>query len=39
VNGELKEKGYRVLHLEREYTPGPDNQLMNRLAAFQKCYR
>jgi benzoyl-CoA reductase/2-hydroxyglutaryl-CoA dehydratase subunit BcrC/BadD/HgdB len=36
VNGELKEKGYRVLHLEREYTPGPDSQLMNRLAAFSE---
>jgi benzoyl-CoA reductase/2-hydroxyglutaryl-CoA dehydratase subunit BcrC/BadD/HgdB len=36
VHGELKEKGYRVLHLEREYTPGPDNQLMNRLAAFSE---
>ena len=36
VNNELKEKGYRVLHLEREYTPGPDNQLMNRLAAFSE---
>ncbi len=36
VNGELKEKGNRVLHLEREFTPGPDNQLMNRLAAFSE---
>ena len=36
VNGELKEKGHRVLHLEREFTPGPDNQLMNRLAAFSE---
>ncbi len=36
VNGELKEKGIRVLHLEREFTPGPDHQLMNRLAAFSE---
>ena len=36
VNEALKEKGYRVLHLEREFTPGPDNQLMNRLAAFSE---
>lgn len=36
VNGELKDKGMRVLHLEREFTPGPDHQLMNRLAAFSE---
>ncbi len=36
VNGALKEKGARVLHLEREFTPGPDHQLMNRLAAFSE---
>jgi benzoyl-CoA reductase/2-hydroxyglutaryl-CoA dehydratase subunit BcrC/BadD/HgdB len=36
VNGELKEKGNRVLHLEREFTPGPDHQLMNRLSAFSE---
>jgi benzoyl-CoA reductase/2-hydroxyglutaryl-CoA dehydratase subunit BcrC/BadD/HgdB len=36
VNDELKEKGNRVIHLEREFTPGPDNQLMNRLAAFSE---
>lgn len=36
VNGELKQKGHRVLHLEREFTPGPDNQLMNRLEAFSE---
>lgn len=36
VNGELKDKGTRVLHLEREFTPGPDHQLMNRLAAFSE---
>ncbi|MBN2159018.1 MAG: 2-hydroxyacyl-CoA dehydratase [Spirochaetes bacterium] len=36
VNGELKDKGYRVLHLEREFTPGPDNQLINRLSAFSE---
>jgi benzoyl-CoA reductase/2-hydroxyglutaryl-CoA dehydratase subunit BcrC/BadD/HgdB len=36
VNGALKEKGCRVLHVERDYTPGPDSQLMNRLAAFSE---
>lgn len=36
VNNELKDKGIRVLHLEREFTPGPDHQLMNRLAAFSE---
>ncbi|HNW28061.1 MAG TPA: 2-hydroxyacyl-CoA dehydratase family protein [Spirochaetota bacterium] len=36
VNGELKDKGIRILHLEREFTPGPDHQLMNRLAAFSE---
>jgi benzoyl-CoA reductase/2-hydroxyglutaryl-CoA dehydratase subunit BcrC/BadD/HgdB len=36
VNGSLKEKGYRVLHLEHEFTPGPDHQLMNRLEAFSE---
>ncbi|MFO8048386.1 MAG: 2-hydroxyacyl-CoA dehydratase family protein [Desulfosudaceae bacterium] len=34
VNKALKEKGGRVLHLEREYTPEPDQQLTTRLAAF-----
>ncbi|MFP4445837.1 MAG: 2-hydroxyacyl-CoA dehydratase, partial [Desulfosudaceae bacterium] len=34
VNNALKEKGYRVLHLEREYTAAPDQQLSTRLTAF-----
>jgi len=34
VNNALKEKGCRVLHVEREYTPTPDNQMATRLAAF-----
>jgi len=36
VNNELKAKGHRVLHVEREFTPGPDHQLMNRLEAFSE---
>jgi benzoyl-CoA reductase/2-hydroxyglutaryl-CoA dehydratase subunit BcrC/BadD/HgdB len=36
VNARLKEKGCRVLHVEREYGPGPDSQLMNRLEAFSE---
>ncbi len=34
VNNELREKGYRVLHLEREFTPVTDHQVMNRITAF-----
>lgn len=34
VNSALKEKGCRVLHVEREYTPTPDNQMATRLDAF-----
>jgi benzoyl-CoA reductase/2-hydroxyglutaryl-CoA dehydratase subunit BcrC/BadD/HgdB len=31
----IKEKGYNVIHLERDYTPA-DNQLLTRLEAFQE---
>lgn len=34
VNSALKAKGCRVLHVEREFSPTPDNQLATRLAAF-----
>ncbi|MEW6079892.1 MAG: 2-hydroxyacyl-CoA dehydratase family protein [Thermodesulfobacteriota bacterium] len=34
VNNALKSRGYRVLHVEREYTATPDNPLATRLAAF-----
>jgi benzoyl-CoA reductase/2-hydroxyglutaryl-CoA dehydratase subunit BcrC/BadD/HgdB len=31
----LKEKGYNVMHLERDYTPS-DNQMLTRLEAFKE---
>jgi benzoyl-CoA reductase/2-hydroxyglutaryl-CoA dehydratase subunit BcrC/BadD/HgdB len=31
----IKEKGYNVIHLERDYTPA-DNQLLTRLEAFKE---
>ena len=34
VNKALKKKGHRVFHLEREFTPMMDQQVMNRLSAF-----
>lgn len=34
VNNEIREKGYKVLHLEREFTPVMDHQVMNRITAF-----
>lgn len=34
VNNALKAKGYKVIHLERDFTPAADQQLANRLAAF-----
>lgn len=34
VNNELRAKGYKVLHLEREFSPAFDQQVMNRIAAF-----
>jgi len=34
VNKALKEKGYNVIHLERDFSPAADQQLANRLAAF-----
>ena len=36
TNEELKNKGCRVLHLEREFTPKPDGQLAGRLASFSE---
>ena len=34
VNEEIREKGYRVLQLEREYSPAMDQQVINRITAF-----
>lgn len=34
VNNELRAKGYKVLHLEREFSPALDQQVINRLSAF-----
>ncbi len=34
VNNELRSNGYKVLHLEREFSPAFDQQVMNRIAAF-----
>jgi benzoyl-CoA reductase/2-hydroxyglutaryl-CoA dehydratase subunit BcrC/BadD/HgdB len=34
VNNELRGKGYKVLHLEREFTPSFDEQVKNRITAF-----
>ena len=34
VNNALKAKGYKVIHLERDFSPAADQQLANRLAAF-----
>ncbi len=35
VNG-LKDKGYKVIHLEREFSPSVDHQLITRLEAFRE---
>jgi benzoyl-CoA reductase/2-hydroxyglutaryl-CoA dehydratase subunit BcrC/BadD/HgdB len=32
----IKEKGYAVIHLERDYTPAADNQLLTRLESFKE---
>ena len=32
----IKEKGYAVIHLERDYTPAVDNQLLTRLESFKE---
>jgi len=32
----IREKGYKVIHLERDYTPAVDNQLLTRLEAFKE---
>ena len=34
VNNALKSKGYKVIHLERDFSPAADQQLANRLEAF-----
>ena len=34
VNNALKSKGYKVIHLERDFSPAADQQLANRLMAF-----
>lgn len=34
VNNALKSRGYKVIHLEREFSPTADQQLANRLMAF-----
>jgi benzoyl-CoA reductase/2-hydroxyglutaryl-CoA dehydratase subunit BcrC/BadD/HgdB len=34
VNNDLKAKGYKVIHLERDFSPAADQQLTNRLMAF-----
>lgn len=34
VNNALKEKGHKLIYLEREYTPVKDQQLITRLMAF-----
>ena len=36
VNNALKDKGYKVIHLERDFSPAADQQLANRLMAFVK---
>ncbi|PKL37840.1 MAG: hypothetical protein CVV44_16030 [Spirochaetae bacterium HGW-Spirochaetae-1] len=36
VNKAIKDAGFRVLHLEREFTALPDQQLVNRLMAFNE---
>jgi benzoyl-CoA reductase/2-hydroxyglutaryl-CoA dehydratase subunit BcrC/BadD/HgdB len=34
VNNDLKARGYKVIHLERDFSPAADQQLTNRLMAF-----
>ena len=34
VNNELKSHGYKLIHVEREFTPVSDHQIINRLSAF-----
>jgi benzoyl-CoA reductase/2-hydroxyglutaryl-CoA dehydratase subunit BcrC/BadD/HgdB len=36
VNAALQEKGYRLIHLERDYAPVPGAQIVNRLTAFNE---
>jgi benzoyl-CoA reductase/2-hydroxyglutaryl-CoA dehydratase subunit BcrC/BadD/HgdB len=34
INNDLKARGYKVIHLERDFSPAADQQLTNRLMAF-----
>jgi len=34
VNNALRDRGYKVIHLERDFSPADDQQLANRLMAF-----
>lgn len=34
VNNALRSRGYKVIHLERDFSPAADQQFANRLAAF-----
>jgi benzoyl-CoA reductase/2-hydroxyglutaryl-CoA dehydratase subunit BcrC/BadD/HgdB len=34
LNNALRSRGYKVIHLERDFSPAPDQQLANRLMAF-----
>lgn len=36
VNNELRTRGFKVLHIEREFTSLRDQQVMNRIAAFSE---
>ncbi|MCX7678413.1 MAG: 2-hydroxyacyl-CoA dehydratase family protein [Spirochaetes bacterium] len=36
VNNELRKRGFKVLHLEREFTPLFDQQVINRISAFRE---
>lgn len=36
VNNAIKEKGYKIIHLEREFTPVRQEQIINRLVAFKE---
>lgn len=34
VNNALKAEGYKLIHLERDFTPVADHQMINRISAF-----
>jgi Benzoyl-CoA reductase/2-hydroxyglutaryl-CoA dehydratase subunit, BcrC/BadD/HgdB len=36
VNAAIQAKGYRLIHLERDYAPVPGEQIVNRLTAFNE---